>query len=80
MKALQHSSTDWCTKLMWCATFSLSSEIEVSASPSKRIATEMSASLGHGWNQSMTVAEMRAGNLRHWYVCSCARSRPPRSR
>jgi len=74
MKALQHSSTDWCTKLMWCATFSLSSEIEVSASPSKRIATEMSASLGHGWNQSMTVAEMRAGNLALVRVLMCSES------
>ena len=51
---------------MWCATFSRTSSAcsSICASSRKRWATEISASRGHAWNQSIVVQLVSAGNLR----------------
>jgi len=51
-------------KAMWCCRFSRTSSVTLGTSDRKRPATEISASCGHGWNQSMTVLLMSAGNWR----------------
>ena len=56
--------TDMCTNAMWCCMFSMTSGSMSVTSCRKRPATEMSASCGQGWNQSMAVLLMSAGKLR----------------
>lgn len=53
-----------CTSAMWWATFSSASSAPSATSPRKELATDTSASLGHGRNQSMTVQLTSAGKRR----------------
>mmetsp|Transcript_8548 Transcript_8548/g.20512 ORF Transcript_8548/g.20512 Transcript_8548/m.20512 type:complete len:295 (-) Transcript_8548:834-1718(-) len=55
--------TDKCTNAMWWVTFSRTSS-GTSTPSRKRVATEIRASAGHGWNQLITVQLVIAGNLR----------------
>jgi hypothetical protein len=50
---------------MWYAIFSTSSGLPKSMSPINRCATEVNASCGHEWTQSITEQLISAGNFRH---------------